>query len=263
MSFDLFSLTGKRALVTGGSRGIGAGMAEGLVRAGATVMIASRTSSESEATASRLSQIGPCEPLTADLSSEQGARALADQVLSRTDRLHILINNAGMTWHAPIEEHDDAGLDLIWAVNVKAPLHLVRFLLPALRAAATAEDHARVINVGSIDGLVTSSNTGYAYAATKAALIHLTRYLARDLARDHIAVNGIAPGAFRTVMLGYMLDDPKAHQELLADIPMRRVADPIEMAGTAVYLSSRASSYVTGEVLVVDGGYTAARVQND
>ncbi len=256
---SLFSLDGKVALVTGGARGIGAGIAEGLIRAGARVMIASRTTSECEATAKVLGELGPCEALTADLSSTAGVEALAGIVLERTTQLHILVNNAGMTWHAPLEQHDDTMLDLMWALHVKAPIHLIRLLLPALRAAATPEDYARVINVGSTDGLLASGGSHYAYTSTKAALMHLTRHLARDLAADRVAVNAIAPGAFRTVMVDYMLDDPAAKREALADIPMGRIAEPLEMAGTAIYLASRASSYVTGEVLVVDGGYLATR----
>ena len=252
-------LRGSTALVTGGSRGIGAGIAEGLVRAGASVLIVSRTRGECEATARRLREFGPCEALTADLSSQDGVRAVADEVQSRTGELHILVNNAGATWHAPIEEHDDAGLDAMWSLQVKAPVHLIRSLLPALRRGATPDDYARVINVVSVDAIQASAGMNYAYAASKSALMYLTRHLARDLAVDHIAVNAIAPGAFRTSMIDYILDDPTGTEELLAEIPMRRVAEPIEMAGTVIYLASRASSYVTGEVLAVDGGYLSAR----
>lgn len=255
----LFSLEGKTALVTGGARGIGAGIAEGLVRAGARVLIASRTTTESETTARRLGRLGQCDALTADVSSQAGARALADDVLARVDRLHVLVNNAGMTRHTPVEELDDEHLDAMLAVNLKGPVHMIRFLLPALRAAATAQDYARVINIASTDGLLAGGGTNYAYGAAKAALVQMTRHLARDLAPDHIAVNTIAPGAFRTSMIDYILDDPEGTRELLADIPMGRVAEPVEMGGTAVYLASRAASYVTGAVLVVDGGYLATR----
>ena len=248
---DLFSLTGKRALVTGGSRGIGRMIATGLLRAGAEVCISSRRADACEATVTELSELGPCSAIPADLSTEAGCRGLAEELGRRWDRLHVLVNNAGNTWGAPFEEFDDAAWDRVLSLNVKGVFHTTRFLTPRLTAAATADDPARVINVGSIDGIHVPVLEPYSYAASKAAVHQLTRHRARRLA-PAITVNAIAPGPFESKMMAATLE--AFGEQIAARAPLRRIGRPDDMAGAAVYLASRAGSYLTGAVIPVDGG---------
>jgi NAD(P)-dependent dehydrogenase (short-subunit alcohol dehydrogenase family) len=248
----LFGLDGKVALVTGGGQGIGRMIAEGLLAAGATVHIASRKLDVCRATAAELSAIGPCHAHQADLSTEAGCLALAGELRAATSVLHVLVNNSGAVWGAPLEEFPDAAWDRSLDLNVRAVFNLTRALLPELRAAGTAEDPARVINLGSIDGLHVPLLETYAYAASKAAVHHLTRVLAKRLGPEHIAVNAIAPGPFETRMMRATLE--VAGDEMAAAAPLQRIGRPDDMAGAAVYLASRAGAYVTGAVLPVDGG---------
>lgn len=248
----LFGIDGKVALVTGGGQGIGRMIAEGLVRAGARVYIASRKLDVCEATAAELSRHGTCVALQADLSSEAGCRTLADAVREREPALHVLVNNSGATWGAPLDEFPDAAWDRSFDLNVRAVFTLTRALLPALRAAATADDPARVINIGSVDGLRVPLLETYAYSASKAAVHHLTRVLAGRFAGEHITVNAIAPGPFESHMMRATL--ATYGDELAASIPLRRIGRPDDIAGTVIYLSSRAGAYVNGVVLPVDGG---------
>ena len=247
----LFSIDGKTALVTGGSRGIGKMIATGFVEAGAKVYIAARKHAASEETAAELSKIGDCIALEADLSSEEGCRALATEIQNREDKLDILVNNAGATWAVPIEEFGDAAWDRALNVNVKGVFHMTRFLLPELRAAARPEDPARVINIGSIDGLRVPRMDTYSYSASKAAVHMLTRHLASKLAPD-ITVNAIAPGPFESKMMAETLRT--FGDQIAASAPLRRIGRPDDMAGTAIFLASRAGSYLTGAVIPVDGG---------
>jgi NAD(P)-dependent dehydrogenase (short-subunit alcohol dehydrogenase family) len=247
----LFSIDGKTALVTGGSRGIGKMIATGFVEAGAKVYIAARKHAASEETAAELSKIGECIALEADLSSEEGCRALATEIQNREDKLDILVNNAGATWAVPIEEFGDAAWDRALNVNVKGVFHMTRFLLPELRAAARPEDPARVINIGSIDGLRVPRMDTYSYSASKAAVHMLTRHLASKLAPD-ITVNAIAPGPFESKMMAETLRT--FGDQIAASAPLRRIGRPDDMAGTAIFLASRAGSYLTGAVIPVDGG---------
>ena len=247
----LFSIDGKTALVTGGSRGIGKMIATGFVEAGAKVYIAARKHAASEETAAELSKIGDCIALEADLSSEEGCRALATEIQNREDKLDILVNNAGATWAVPIEEFGDAAWDRALNVNVKGVFHMTRFLLPELRAAARPEDPARVINIGSIDGLRVPRMDTYSYSASKAAVHMLTRHLASKLAPD-ITVNAIAPGPFESKMMAETLRT--FGDQIAASAPLRRIGRPDDMAGTAIFLASRAGSYLTGVVIPVDGG---------
>ena len=251
---QLFSVRGKTVVVTGGSRGIGLMIATGFVEAGAKVYICARKADASNAAAAELSRLGKCISVPADLSSLAGVEGFVEAVAGHEQRVHVLVNNAGATWGAPLEEYPDAAFDKIMAVNVKAIFQLTRLLLPLLRAAASNEDPARVINIGSIDGLQVPSFANYAYSASKAAVHMLTRHMARELVSDHINVNAIAPGLFPSRMTAYLLDTPEGHKIVKTTIPMKRIGTPEDIAGTAIYLSSRASAFLTGVVLPVAGG---------
>lgn len=253
---QLFSVEGKTVLVTGGSRGIGLMIAQGFVRAGAHVIISSRKADVCEAVAKELSAEGRCEAIPADLGDDSGAETLAAAVRERVGRLDVLVNNAGATWGAPLEGYPEAAFDKLWAVNVKAVFRLTTALLPALRAAASADDPARVINIGSIDGIRVPMMEVYAYSATKAAVHMLTRSLAHQLASEQITVNAIAPGPFESKMMAFALDDPASRAAIEQQVPLGRIGRPEDMAGTAIYLSSRAGAYLTGAVIPVDGGIT-------
>ncbi|MFP6665357.1 MAG: SDR family NAD(P)-dependent oxidoreductase, partial [Deltaproteobacteria bacterium] len=220
----LFSLDGKVALITGGSRGIGFMMAQGLVEYGAKVYIAARKTAEVEAAAAELSKVGTCIALTADLGTEAGCNALAAEIMEREEKLHILINNAGANWGAPLAEFPDAAWDKVLALNVKGVFHLTRTLVPHLEKAAAAGDPARVINIGSVDGLHVPGLETYAYSASKAGLHHMTRVLARRLARDHINVNAVAPGPFQSKMMAATI--ARAGDALKKSIPRQRIGEP-------------------------------------
>jgi len=237
--------------VTGGSRGIGRMIATGLVQAGAAVYVASRKIADCEAVAAELSKEGRCIAMGANLSTEDGCRSLADALADREPHLDILVNNAGATWGAPIEEFDEAAWERVLALNVKGVFHLTKFLLPLLRAAGTEEDPARVINIGSIDGIHVPVLETYSYSASKAAVHQLTRHLARRLA-PAITVNAIAPGPFESKMMAATLET--FGEQIAASAPLKRIGRPDDMAGTAVFLASRAGSYLTGAVIPVDGG---------
>jgi len=252
-SSDLFSVDGKVALVTGGSQGIGRMIATGLVEAGATVYISSRKQDVCAAVAAELSEFGRCAALPADLSTEDGCRRLAAALAQREDRLDVLVNNAGATWGAPLEEFDEAAWERVLALNVKGVFHLTKFLLPLLKEAAQEDAPARVINIGSINGITVPALETYSYAASKAAVHQLTRHLARMLGPE-IAVNAIAPGPFQSKMMAATLE--AFGDQIAATAPLRRIGRPDDMAGTAIFLSSRAGSYLTGAVIPVDGGIT-------
>jgi NAD(P)-dependent dehydrogenase (short-subunit alcohol dehydrogenase family) len=251
---SLFGVAGKTALVTGGSRGIGAMIAEGLVRAGCRVYITSRNQDACEATVARLAPFGECFSLLADLARPDGPEHLAGLLADREDRLHILVNNAGTTWGQPLEEYPASAFDKVWGVNVRAPFDLTVRLLPLLRAAASADDPARVINIGSVDGLATAGMPHFAYSSSKAGVHMLTQTLARELAPESVTVNALAPGPFESKMMAFALGDPQARAEIEARIPLGRVGHPDDVAGAAIYLASRAGRYLTGVIIPIDGG---------
>jgi len=253
---DLFDVSGKNALVTGGGRGIGLMIARGLVQAGVRVVIASRKAEDLEAAAAELRTFGDCEAIPADLSTPEGAGALAEAVRARFDALHILVNNSGATWGAPLEEFPASGWDRVINTNLEGVFHLTVGLLPALRAAASEDDPARVINIGSIDGIRVPAVENYSYSASKAAVHMLTRHLARRLASEQITVNAIAPGPFQSKMMAFMLDTPEKRAEVARMVPLGRIGRPDDAAGLTVFLASRAGSYLTGAVIPLDGGIT-------
>jgi NAD(P)-dependent dehydrogenase (short-subunit alcohol dehydrogenase family) len=253
---DLFDVSGKNALVTGGGRGIGLMIARGLVQAGVRVVIASRKAEDLETAAAELRTFGDCEAIPADLSTPEGAGALAEAVRARFDALHILVNNSGATWGAPLEEFPASGWDRVINTNLEGVFHLTVGLLPALRAAASEDDPARVINIGSIDGIRVPAVENYSYSASKAAVHMLTRHLARRLASEQITVNAIAPGPFESKMMAFMLDTPEKRAEVAKIVPLGRIGRPDDAAGLTVFLASRAGSYLTGAVIPLDGGIT-------
>jgi NAD(P)-dependent dehydrogenase (short-subunit alcohol dehydrogenase family) len=254
---DLFSVEGKVALVTGGSRGIGFMIARGFVEAGAKVYISARKADACQAAAAELSKQGECIALPADVSTEAGARALSEAIATREPALHVLVNNAGANWGAPLAEFPDEAWDKVLALNVKSIFHLTRALLPQLEKAASAEDPARVINIGSIDGLQVPDLDTFAYSASKAAVHHLTRVLAKKLAPRRITVNAVAPGPFESKMMAQTLRN--FGKLIVEGCPLKRIGEPEDMAGVAIYLASRAGAYVTGAVIPVDGGISTTK----
>jgi NAD(P)-dependent dehydrogenase (short-subunit alcohol dehydrogenase family) len=254
---DLFDLQNRTALVTGGSRGIGFMIARGLIQAGVRVFISSRKAEDLEAAAAELAQDGgTCVAIPADLSRPEGARALGDAVRSQTGRLDILVNNAGATWGAPLEDFPASGWDRAMHTNLEGVFHLTVSLLPELRAAATPEAPARVVNIGSVDGIRVPVMESYSYSASKAAVHMLTRHLAKRLAPEHITVNAIAPGPFESKMMAFMLRDEESRRAVEEMVPLRRIGRPDDAAGLTIFLCSRAGSYLTGAVIPLDGGIT-------
>lgn len=256
---DLFRVAGKVAVVTGGSRGIGAMIASGLVRAGCRVYITARKQEACNAKAAELAAFGDCISVPLDLAAPGGVDDLVRAVSDREDRLHILVNNAGATWGAPLEEYPLAAFDKVWNINVKALFALTARCLPLLRAAASADDPARVINIGSIDGLGVPAMESYAYSTTKAGVHMLTRHLASRLSAESITVNAIAPGPFDSKMMAFALDDPQSRAAIAASVPLGRIGEPDDVAGAVIYLASRAGRYLTGAVIPVDGGLSTIR----
>ena len=258
MMKTLFSLEGRTALVTGGSRGIGRMIAEGFLDFGAKVYISARKADACDATAAELSGPGrTCISLPQDVSTVDGCRALAAEIGRREPGLDILVNNAGAAWSAEFDEFPESGWDKVMNLNVKSPFFLTQALHGALKAAASDERPAKVINIASIDGIRLNPLETYSYHASKAALIYLTRRMAAKLVHDRIVVTGIAPGPFASQMNRAARDHG---DEVAARTPLRRVGTPEDMAGAAIYLASRAGDYVVGDTIAVDGGIAYANL---
>lgn len=254
---SLFSLAGRTALVTGGSRGIGRMIAEGFLRAGASVTLSSRKAAACDAAAAALSALGPCRSMPADVSTPEGIAALAQAYTAVEPRLDILVNNAGAAWGAPFLEFPESGWDKVVDLNLKSPFFLTQALHGALQAAAQASGRpAKVINIASIDGVSVNPQETYSYAASKAGLIHLTKRMALRLVGEGIVMSAIAPGAFASDM---NRDARDRADEIARRIPAGRIGRSEDMAAAAIYLASRAGDYVVGSTLVVDGGVTHAR----
>ena len=262
---NLFSIEGKVALVTGGSRGIGEMIAAGFLANGAKVYISSRKADVCDATAERLQNEfgGECISIPANLSEIDGIEAAVAEIEKREDRLDILVNNAGVSWGAPIGEFPEVGWDKVMDTNVKGVFFLTQRLLPLLEAAGTADEPARVINVGSIDGIKTPMFENFSYGPSKAAVHHLTRQLAAHLVKRNVIVNGIAPGPFPTWMLSTGVGgggdvDNTDWDAVGRGNPRGRVGTADDIAGLAIFLSSRASGFTVGETITCDGGVVAS-----
>jgi NAD(P)-dependent dehydrogenase (short-subunit alcohol dehydrogenase family) len=253
---ELFDIAGKKAVVTGGGSGIGMMIARGFVEAGVSVIIASRKEDSLQEVAAELAQLGECSYVVADLSSEEGCRSLGAAVAERWDSLDILVNNAGATWGAPLAEQDHASWSRVLSVNVEGVFHTTKFLLPLLQAAGTQEEPARIINIGSVDGIQVPGWETYAYSSSKAAVHQLTRHLAKHLAPT-ITVNAIAPGPFQSRMMRASLE--AAGDQMAKLMPLKRIGRPEDMAGTAIFLSSKAGSFLTGTIIPVDGGVATTK----
>jgi NAD(P)-dependent dehydrogenase (short-subunit alcohol dehydrogenase family) len=252
---SLFDVRGKVALVTGGAHGLGRMMAQGLAEAGARVYITSR---KADAAATAAQEIG-AQAVACDLSQPEAAAAVANHLKDRESRLDILINNAGKTWGAPLESFPDKAWGSVLSVNVQAPFTLVRELLPLLKGAARDDDPSRVINIGSLAGAVVEPLNAYSYAASKAAIQHLSRVLAADLAPHRIAVNVIVPGYFPTQMTAHIRGDAQELSKLVGRVPLGRLGEPQDIVGACLFLCSRAGSYITGSALFLDGGMVGCR----
>ena len=253
---NLFSLKGRTALITGGSRGIGKMIAEGFVRGGAKTYISARKAGPCEETAKELSRFGICVPLVVNASGADGAQEMAKAYLAQEKKIDILVNNAGAAWGAPFAEFPESGWDKVMDLNVKTPFFLTQALLGALKDAGTKERPAKVINIASIDGIAVNPQETYSYHASKAGLIHLTKRMAARLIRDNIVVSAIAPGAFASDMNR----DARDHADVVSKvIPARRIGTAEDMAGAAIFLASRAGDYVVGSTIIVDGGVSYFR----
>jgi NAD(P)-dependent dehydrogenase (short-subunit alcohol dehydrogenase family) len=252
---DLFSLKGRTALITGGSRGIGRMIAEGFLRQGARVVISSRKAAACEEAVEALSAFGPCSAIPCDVSTIAGAQSLASAYEAAHDRLDILVNNAGAAWLAAFAAFPEKGWDKVLDLNLKSPFFLTQALHGALKRSASRERPAKVINITSIDGQRPNPQETYSYHASKAGLIHLTRRLAAELIKDHIVVSSLAPGAFASDMNTLARDQAEA---VAGRIPAGRIGTPEDMAGAAIFLAARAGDYVVGSTLTVDGGVAFA-----
>jgi NAD(P)-dependent dehydrogenase (short-subunit alcohol dehydrogenase family) len=255
---QLFGVAGKTVLITGGAKGIGAAITEAFVKAGAKVFICSRNLESGKALAEELKPHGDCTPFACNIADDEDRKRFTAEFRARVAKLDVLINNAGALWAAPIEEYPESGWDKVFDLNVRGTFFLIKELLPLLEASASQENPARIINVGSINALHIPKHETYAYTSSKAALHHLTRHLASQLARRHIVANVIAPGQFPSKMLNGTVES-KGMDAMLANIPLGRLANEADMAGAAIYLASKAGAYLTGTVIPVDGGYGSTK----
>jgi NAD(P)-dependent dehydrogenase (short-subunit alcohol dehydrogenase family) len=251
---DLFSVRGRTALVTGGATGIGRACAEALLAAGARVLIASRKAEACSDAAQELSSIGLCEGFGGTVATEAGVAALADETRRRAGSLHVLVNNAGLTWGEPFETYPWKAFDRLMSVNVAGLFALTRDLAPLLAASASLERPSTIVNIGSVMGSVTQSENAYAYSASKAAVHHLTRVLAAEFAPRQVTVNAIAPGPFPTNMTRFALGDESGAARGAKAVPMGRLGRPEDIAGALLFLTGRGGAYTTGAIVPVDGG---------
>lgn len=261
---DLFGVSGKTALVTGGGSGIGRMMAEALVRAGAHVLIASRKADVCQTVAAELNAIGPgsADGFGGDVSDGETVAKLSAAVRARTSKLHILINNAGISWGQPMEEFPFEQWTRVMNVNAGAVFTLTRDLLPLLEASATDDDPARVINIGSVMGTVPLAEGAYSYSASKAAVHHITRILATELAAKRITCNAFAPGPFPSRMTRFATGDPERAAQVGANIPLGRIGCAEDLAAATLYLCGRGGGYISGAILPVDGGMSVIAPPN-
>lgn len=255
----LFDIGGKIALITGGAKGLGRMIAAGLVDAGCKVYISSRDQPACEQAALEMSATGTCLALTADLGTPDSAVSLANQFKSKESRLDILVNNAGRTWGAPLESFPDKAWPGVMAVNVQAPFTLLRELLPLLKQASSPDSPGRVINIGSLAGEVVEPLSAYSYVASKAAIHHLSRALAADLAQHNITVNVVVPGYFPTSMTAHIRQEDEGARQLLARVPLARFGRPGDIVGACIFLASPSGSYITGSEIYLDGGMAGCR----
>ena len=252
----LFGVRGKVALVTGGTRGIGLMIAEGLVRAGARVYVSSRKLDACVETERTLGELGECVAIPGDLRDVAGCAALAEAFGEREDKLHILVNNAGLTWSLPVDEFTEKAWDRVVDLDVKSPFFLIQKLLPKIRAAASHEDRASIVNISSVNAVKPGGLANYSYVAAKAGLCQLSAQLARDLMADHINVNAIAPGPFKSKMTAPLFATEEQDRRIIESFPMKRWGRMEDAAGLTIFLSSRAGSYLTGQTIPCDGGAT-------
>ena len=251
----VFGLEGKVALVTGGGRGLGRTIAEGFLAAGAAkVYIASRDMAALEETAKKLSPEGKCVPIQVNLSSVEGCKALAAEIASREEKLHILVNNSGTAWGAPMKDFPESGWDKTFTLNLKSPFYLTGELREQLSKGGSHEDPARVINIGSVAGEVATSLGAYPYGLSKGAIHQLTQMQALEFADDHITSNAIAPGRFPSKMTEYVMEDKEAYAKEVEGIPLKRWGRDEDIAGTALFLAGASGSFITGAIIPVDGG---------
>ncbi|WP_112322411.1 SDR family oxidoreductase [Oceanibium sediminis] len=258
---SLFSLVGRRALVTGGATGVGYMIARGLAMAGAEVMIASRKAESCRAAAARIAGDGLAGSVSGfggDVATEQGIADLVEEVGARTDRLDILVNNAGVSWGAPIETFPHEQWARVMGVNVAGMFTLTRSLLPLLRAAASAENPARILNIGSVMGSVPVTEGAYSYTMSKAAVHHMTKVFAAEFAPDHITANALAPGPFPSKMTAFATGTPEGAERVGRNVPLGRIGRESDLAGAAIFLCSAAGAYVSGAILPLDGGMSVA-----
>jgi NAD(P)-dependent dehydrogenase (short-subunit alcohol dehydrogenase family) len=249
---SLFSVEGKVALVTGGSRGIGLMIARGYVESGAKVYITARKAEACNEAAAELSKLGTCLALPSDVATVAGVKKLVAALRDLEPALDILVNNAGANWAEPLDTYSESGWDKVQSTNLKGPFFLTRDLVPMLKARATHADPSRVVNIASIDGMHVPGLETYAYSSSKAGMIHMTRVLARKLAPEHITVNAISPGPFESKMMEETLR--RFGSSIARSCPRGRIGEPDDMAGAALYLASRAGAYLTGVCIPVDGG---------
>lgn len=254
---NLFDVAGKTVVITGGSSGIGAMMARGFLENGAKVYITARKAERLFEMEETLKAYGDCTAIQGDMSTVSGIEDFVTKLSTAEDHIDILVNNAGANWVAPIDKFPETGWDKVMDINVKSIFFMTQKCLPLLKEGGTKDSPARVINIASIHGIRNPGMGAYAYSASKSAVIHLTQHLATDLAGDHINVNAIAPGFFPSNMTKDLTTNDQINQMIIAQIPLARMGDPEDIAGTALFLSSPASKWMIGQTLTLDGGMTS------